>query len=100
MFARRHRSLRRDDEVDPELAPLPRDGHGELRREGPHSVLRVVGRDVVRLVDDDGAERVIATTLAALPADLAAAGLTGPALTFLGLSPRAALSRSAAARAR
>lgn len=35
-------------------------------------------------------ERVLATTLDRLPADLAAAGLSGPALTFLGLAPRAA----------
>jgi uroporphyrin-III C-methyltransferase/precorrin-2 dehydrogenase/sirohydrochlorin ferrochelatase len=35
-------------------------------------------------------QRVIATTLADLPADLAEARLTGPALTFIGLAPRAA----------
>lgn len=34
--------------------------------------------------------RIIATTLGRLPADLAAAALSGPALTFLGLAPRAA----------
>ncbi|HAR53212.1 siroheme synthase CysG [Roseovarius nubinhibens] len=33
---------------------------------------------------------VLSTTLDALPADLTAAGLTGPALTFYGLAPRAA----------
>ncbi|MFK7762810.1 MAG: siroheme synthase CysG [Roseobacter sp.] len=33
-------------------------------------------------------ERVLATTLDALPAALAAADMTGPALTFYGLSPR------------
>jgi uroporphyrin-III C-methyltransferase len=38
-------------------------------------------------------QRVIATTLGCLPADLKAAALTGPALTFLGLSPRAAEAR-------
>jgi len=35
-------------------------------------------------------QRVLSTTLDALPSDLAEAGLTGPALTFLGLAPRAA----------
>lgn len=35
-------------------------------------------------------QRVLATTLDALPADLAAAEMNGPALTFLGLAPRAA----------
>lgn len=35
-------------------------------------------------------QRILATTLDRLPADLTEAGLTGPALTFLGLSPRAA----------
>ncbi|WP_293573485.1 uroporphyrinogen-III C-methyltransferase [Phaeobacter sp.] len=34
-------------------------------------------------------QRVIETTLDRLPTDLAAAQLTGPALTFLGLAPRA-----------
>jgi len=38
-------------------------------------------------------QRVIATTLERLPADLDAAALSGPALTFLGLSPRAAEAR-------
>ena len=37
-------------------------------------------------------QRVIETTLAALPAALDAAQLSGPALTFLGLAPRAALA--------
>lgn len=37
-------------------------------------------------------QRVLETTLAALPADLNAAQMSGPALTFLGLSPRAALA--------
>lgn len=37
-------------------------------------------------------QRVIETTLDALPATLEAAALTGPALTFLGLAPRAALA--------
>lgn len=36
-------------------------------------------------------QRVVETTLEALPAALEAAGLTGPALTFLGLAPRAAI---------
>ena len=35
-------------------------------------------------------QSVLATTLDRLPADLAEANLTGPALTFLGLAPRAA----------
>ena len=35
-------------------------------------------------------QRVLSNTLDRLPADLAAAALTGPALTFLGLAPRAA----------
>ena len=35
-------------------------------------------------------QRILATTLAQLPADLTAAAMTGPALTFLGLAPRAA----------
>ncbi len=35
-------------------------------------------------------QRVISTTLSSLPADLAEANATGPALTFYGLSPRAA----------
>ena len=35
-------------------------------------------------------QRVLATTLDALPADLANAEMHGPALTFLGLAPRAA----------
>lgn len=35
-------------------------------------------------------EHVLATTLADWPADLSAAALTGPALTFVGLTPRAA----------
>jgi len=38
-------------------------------------------------------QRVLATTLGRLPADLEAAALTGPALTFLGLAPRAAEAR-------
>ena len=33
---------------------------------------------------------MLATTLDALPADLAQAEMNGPALTFLGLAPRAA----------
>ena len=37
-------------------------------------------------------QRVIETTLGRLPADLQAANLSGPALTFLGLAPRAALA--------
>ncbi|WP_298862628.1 siroheme synthase CysG [uncultured Sulfitobacter sp.] len=37
-------------------------------------------------------QRVIETTLAALPAALDAAQLDGPALTFLGLAPRAAIA--------
>jgi len=37
-------------------------------------------------------QRVVETTLAALPADLAQARLTGPVLTFYGLAPRAALA--------
>ncbi len=37
-------------------------------------------------------QRVMETTLDALPFALAAAELTGPALTFLGLAPRAALA--------
>ena len=37
-------------------------------------------------------QRVLATTLDRLPRDLSQAGLTGPALTFLGLAPRAAQS--------
>ncbi|MCB1341918.1 MAG: uroporphyrinogen-III C-methyltransferase [Pseudooceanicola sp.] len=35
-------------------------------------------------------QRVLASTLATLPADLAEAEMNGPALTFLGLAPRAA----------
>ena len=35
-------------------------------------------------------QRVLATTLDQLPTDLAAANFAGPALTFLGLAPRAA----------
>ncbi len=37
-------------------------------------------------------QRVLETTLDALPAALAAANFAGPALTFLGLAPRAALA--------
>ena len=37
-------------------------------------------------------QRVVETTLALMPTDLAAANLTGPALTFYGLAPRAALA--------
>ncbi|KMK66878.1 siroheme synthase CysG [Puniceibacterium sp. IMCC21224] len=37
-------------------------------------------------------QRVIASTLASLPADLTAAGLSGPALTLYGLAPRAAMA--------
>ncbi|UWR20984.1 siroheme synthase CysG [Sulfitobacter sp. S190] len=37
-------------------------------------------------------QRVLETTLDALPAALEAAEMTGPALTFLGLAPRAALA--------
>ncbi|XHY18117.1 Siroheme synthase (plasmid) [Pseudoseohaeicola sp. NH-UV-7] len=36
-------------------------------------------------------QRVLETTLAALPADLARAEMSGPALTFYGLAPRAAV---------
>jgi uroporphyrin-III C-methyltransferase/precorrin-2 dehydrogenase/sirohydrochlorin ferrochelatase len=36
-------------------------------------------------------QRVVATTLGALPDDLKAANLSGPALTFYGLAPRAAI---------
>ena len=42
-------------------------------------------------------QRILPTTLARLPEDLAQAGLSGPALTFLGLAPRAA--RAAIAQA-
>jgi len=35
-------------------------------------------------------QRVLSTTLSALPQDLADAQMTGPALTFYGLAPRAA----------
>jgi siroheme synthase len=35
-------------------------------------------------------QRILATTLDRLPEDLAAAEMAGPALTFLGLAPRAA----------
>jgi uroporphyrin-III C-methyltransferase/precorrin-2 dehydrogenase/sirohydrochlorin ferrochelatase len=35
-------------------------------------------------------QRILATTLDALPQSLAAAQMTGPALTFYGLEPRAA----------
>ncbi|MFC4668565.1 siroheme synthase CysG [Seohaeicola nanhaiensis] len=35
-------------------------------------------------------QRVLSSTLATLPADLTSAAMTGPALTFLGLAPRAA----------
>lgn len=35
-------------------------------------------------------QRILSTTLGALPSDLADAGMTGPALTFYGLAPRAA----------
>jgi uroporphyrin-III C-methyltransferase/precorrin-2 dehydrogenase/sirohydrochlorin ferrochelatase len=35
-------------------------------------------------------QRILETTLDALPTALAAAKMTGPALTFLGLAPRAA----------
>ncbi len=37
-------------------------------------------------------QRILATSLARLPDDLAAAALSGPALTFLGLAPRDALA--------
>ncbi|WP_370570391.1 uroporphyrinogen-III C-methyltransferase [Phaeobacter sp. SYSU ZJ3003] len=37
-------------------------------------------------------QRVLETTLDRLPADLAAAGLSGPALTFLGLAPRQSIA--------
>ena len=37
-------------------------------------------------------QRVLATTLSQLEPDLTRAGLSGPALTFLGLAPRAALA--------
>jgi uroporphyrin-III C-methyltransferase len=40
-------------------------------------------------------QRVLATTLDRLPADLAAAAFDGPALTFLGLAPRAAAATAA-----
>ena len=36
--------------------------------------------------------RVLATTLARLEPTLTEAGLTGPALTFIGLAPRAAMA--------
>lgn len=36
-------------------------------------------------------QRILATTLDALPADLAAQNMNGPALTFFGLAPRAAV---------
>ncbi len=37
-------------------------------------------------------QRILETTLAHLPADLAEANMSGPALTFYGLAPRAALA--------
>lgn len=40
-------------------------------------------------------QRVLSTTLAHLPADLADADMTGPALTFYGLAPRAASEAAA-----
>ncbi|WP_050931801.1 siroheme synthase CysG [Aestuariivita boseongensis] len=39
-------------------------------------------------------QRVVETNLATLPADLSDAGLSGPALTFYGLAPRAALAQA------
>jgi len=43
-------------------------------------------------------QRVLETTLAALPAALEAAQMSGPALTFLGLAPRAALAATPSLR--
>ena len=43
-------------------------------------------------------QRILATTLERLPADLARADVTGPALTFLGLAPRAAEAQLAHSR--
>ena len=40
-------------------------------------------------------QRIVETTLNHLPDDLAAANLTGPALTFYGLAPRAAAQATA-----
>ena len=40
-------------------------------------------------------QRIVATTLGALPTDLANANLTGPALMFYGLAPRAAAETAA-----
>ena len=39
-------------------------------------------------------QRILETTLAHLPVDLADANMTGPALTFYGLAPRAAMAAS------
>ncbi len=39
-------------------------------------------------------QRIVETTLDRMPADLAKANLTGPALTFYGLAPRAAARAS------
>ena len=44
-------------------------------------------------------QRILETTLDALPATLAAADLTGPALTFYGLAPREAAAAKIARRA-
>ncbi len=40
-------------------------------------------------------QRIVETTLGRLPADLTTANLTGPALMFLGLAPRAAIQTAA-----
>src|SRR5262245_25143341 len=48
------RALGDDDQVEPELAPLPRDPDRVGRRERGERILRCGGADVVGLVDDDG----------------------------------------------
>jgi len=45
-------------------------------------------------------QRILATTLARMEPDMTEAGLTGPALTFFGLAPRAALAAQGTAQIR
>ena len=89
--------------ADHDWAQLARSGEVAAVYMGKKSARFVQGRLLMHGADRDMAvtvvenasradQRVLATTLDTLPADLAAAAFAGPALTFLGLAPRVAVA--------
>ncbi|PRZ48520.1 uroporphyrinogen-III C-methyltransferase [Tritonibacter scottomollicae] len=89
--------------ADHDWAQLARSGEVAAVYMGKKSARFVQGRLLMHGADRNMAvtvvenasradQRVLATTLDTLPADLAAAAFAGPALTFLGLAPRVAVA--------